>query len=467
MRWALAALAAVLWSPAASAHAFAERYDLPLPLWHYLTGAGAAVALSFVVAALFLRREPKSPMVLRIALPAMAVRLAGAALPTFGLFAFLALLLAGFFGEQGDWDSNPLPVTVWVLWWVGLAFVSAFLGNVWPQLDPWRTIGRRLPERPPFAWPARLGAWPAVALFFLFACLELAWTENAVPFKLATVILVYSLATLAGMGLFGVTAWRGNADPFARFFRLFACFAPLRIGNGSLILRPPGAGLAGQGLPDAAGCAFVVLMISTVFFDGLSETPLWESFMGAAGQLLYAAGLTQLVGYTAAHSLIKILGLLATPLVFAAIYLLVCAVMGRVSGDAPGIAARRYILTLVPIAIAYHLAHYLSYLLIQGQAIIPLLSDPFGRGWDLFGTRAREIDIGVVSMKFVWLFAVAAIVTGHVASIALAHIEGFRTDPPPHVCASRALIAQLPMVIFMVAFTMLSLWILSQPIVEI
>ena len=121
----------------------------------------------------------------------------------------------------------------------------------------------------------------------------------------------------------------------------------------------------------------------------------------------------------------------------------------------------------MPIAIGYHLAHYLSYLLLHGQMIWPLLSDPLNLGWNLFGGREHQIDIAAVGMGFVWLFAVAAIVIGHVAAVALAHGEALRAQAlkrgPPHI----AVMSQLPMLIFMVAYTMLSLWILSQPIVEV
>ena len=159
--------------------------------------------------------------------------------------------------------------------------------------------------------------------------------------------------------------------------------------------------------------------------------------------------------------MIKTLGLVATPLVFAAVYAGVCALVGRIAHEAPGLTIRRYVLFLVPIAIAYHLAHYLSYLLIQGQAIWPLLTDPLNLGWDLFGTRGYEIDIGVVDMRFVWIFAVIAIVVGHVAATALAHVEALRTTPGRRI----AVASQVPMLLLMVCYTMLSLWILSQPIV--
>jgi hypothetical protein len=123
--------------------------------------------------------------------------------------------------------------------------------------------------------------------------------------------------------------------------------------------------------------------------------------------------------------------------------------------------ARRFILTLVPIAIAYHLAHYLSYLLVAGQFIIPLASDPFGFGWDLLGTALYRIDIGIVDARFVWYTAVMAIVVGHIISVCLAHLMAHQLFKDARL-ATRS---QYPMLGLMVCYTMISLWILAQPIV--
>jgi hypothetical protein len=411
---------------------------------------------------LFLRARVALPQA-RLAFAPRFARAVAAALRAFGVASFALLLAAGFFGEQGDWDSNLLPVTVWVVWWVGLVFACAAVGDLWALLDPWRTLGKLFArDHGPCAWPAKLDAWPAVALFFAFAWCELAWTENAMPQKLATLILTYSALTWTGMALVGVETWRAKADPFARFFALFARFAPLVVEDGKLVLRPFGAGLAQNAPPSPAVCGFVILMLATVAFDGIGETPLWDSLVGEAMRILYAGGVIQLIGYTSAASLVKTLGLIATPLLFAAAYLAICLPVARLAGDGVGRTARRYILSLVPIAIGYHLAHYLSYLLIQGQMIWPLLSDPLNLGWNLFGGRGHQIDIAAVGMGFVWLFAVAAIVIGHVAAVALAHGEALRGSAP-HI----AVRSQVPMLIFMVAYTMLSLWILSQPIVEV
>jgi hypothetical protein len=124
--------------------------------------------------------------------------------------------------------------------------------------------------------------------------------------------------------------------------------------------------------------------------------------------------------------------------------------------------ARGMALTLVPIAIAYHLAHYLVYLLVQGQYIVPLLSDPFGYGWNLFGTAGYRVDIGIVGARFAWYAAVTAIVVGHIVAVYLAHTRSMR------MFATRraALRSQVPLTALMVAYTFISLSILAEPITE-
>jgi hypothetical protein len=127
-----------------------------------------------------------------------------------------------------------------------------------------------------------------------------------------------------------------------------------------------------------------------------------------------------------------------------------------------GEVARLFVLSLIPIALAYHLAHYLSFLLIVGQYMIPLSSDPFGFGWDLFGTKIYFPDIGIVNAKFVWITSVIAVVTGHIIAVWLAHVVALRRFGE----SGAALRSQIPMLFLMVGYTMLSLWILAQPVVE-
>src|SRR5713226_3395963 len=102
---------------------------------------------------------------------------------------------------------------------------------------------------------------------------------------------------------------------------------------------------------------------------------------------------------------------------------------GDAYGPLAGGACPQLRTELVPIAIGYHVAHYLVFLLIQGQYIVPLVSDPFGKGWNLFGTAGYRVDIAIIGARFAWYAAVAAIVTGHVTAVYLAHAKAMRIIP--------------------------------------
>lgn len=452
----------------AAAHAFGQRYDLPLPLDFYLAGGAAVVLLTFAVAAATLRPggDRRWQWVLP-RLPHALARLLARIAAALGVFVFLLVLAAGFFGPASP-TGNIAPVIVWVLWWVGLLLLSALVGNAWPRLDPWSTFWRLAVRRPEVvpAWPCG-GAWPATALLFLFAWLELVSEWSEAPRALALLVLAYSLAAWAAMAVAGETAWRASADPFRRIFGLFGRFAPLgRNETGELVLRPPGAGLLGRH-PQALGeVAFVILVLATVTFDGLSETPLWAAVLDWLAEdralrplLLWLSGAgVDLLGAA------KTAGLLATALLFFLLFAVVCRLSAWLGGGGAtgGQAMRVFALSFLPIAIAYHGAHYLSYLLLAGQLAIPLASDPLGLGWDLFGTRRHAMDIGVIGARTVWYVAVAAIVTGHAIAVTLAHVEALALFGRRRA----ALLSQIPMLLLMLAFTATSLWILAQPIVQ-
>jgi hypothetical protein len=162
--------------------------------------------------------------------------------------------------------------------------------------------------------------------------------------------------------------------------------------------------------------------------------------------------------------LIKSAALAAFWALFLSAYLAVCAAMSRLAAGrpAPLALARRFALTLVPIAVGYHVAHYLVYLLVQGQYVIPLLSDPFGYGWDLFGTAGYRVDIAIVGARFQWYMALTAIVAGHVAAVCLAHVRALGTFATTRI----ARVSQIPLTALMVAYTFIGLSIAAEPIVE-
>ena len=118
--------------------------------------------------------------------------------------------------------------------------------------------------------------------------------------------------------------------------------------------------------------------------------------------------------------------------------------------------------SLLPIAIVYNYAHFTSLLVVQGQQVIPLISDPFGIGWDLFGTATYQVNFGIISPLYLWLFVISVIVIGHIAAVYLAHLKALQLYRKSDI----ALKSQIPMLVLMVLYTMVSLWIVSRPIIE-
>jgi len=473
-----AAASAAGWAAPAAAHGFGGRYDLPVPLGLYLGGAAAAVALSFVMMALFYRQTPAAtrqrpePV---FAVPGILCGLLG----VFGVAVLVLVVIAGFFGNQSP-VKNIAPVTVWVLWWVGIAYVAAVIGNVWRCLNPWNAVARWIGNLstgglPPIRYPAGLGCWPAVVLFVAFAWMELAWPGSEAPLSIAGAVAAYSAVTWIGMTLFGRRTWLEAGEAFWVIFGIMSRFAPLQPADSyeasrpRLRLRGYGTALVAERPVSVSLTAMVLAMLATVTFDGFKETSLWlairDGILATEALRPVLLLLRDLTGDL--KMVIETIGLLAFPLLFTAVYLVFSALTRLAAGTGDrtpttGETARWFVLSLVPIAIGYHLAHYLSYLMIAGQMAIPLASDPLGQGWDLFGTARYRIDIGVINARTVWSVSVAAIVVGHIAAVAIAHRTAFLALGD----AKRAIRSQIPMLVLMVGYTTVSLWILAQPIVE-
>lgn len=421
----------------AEAHAFGVRYDLPVPLGLYLLAAGSAVAFSFVIIAVFVRAPTHAPaQPERRFLPFLPER--SRVGEVIAVFLFLLVIAAGWFGNQ-----NPLrnfaPAAVWIIWWVGFVYASALFGSVWAAVNPWaalfawaETIVRR-PLSLRLRYPDWLDCWPAIFFLIVFVWLELIFPYSASPFWIATLAALYSLVTWTGMVMFGRTVWLERGEAFAVYFGVY--------GRLSLFSRKPA--------PSRAAPPLVLFLLSSVMFDGFLDTPLWT----AIAKTLPGGSM---VGAT--------LGLIVMWLLFCASYYAISALMGVLAGNehSRNEVARAFAFTLVPIALAYQIAHYLTYILIQGQYIIPLASDPFGRGWDLLGTAGYRVNIAIVGPRFAWATAVTAIVLGHIDAIWLAHKRALTFFRAPR----RALRSQYAMTALMVGFTVFSLTIVAQPIVE-
>ena len=489
------AAAALAVSPV-HAHGFGERYDLPLPLNMFMIGAATTVAASFVVIGLFVNKRPgefRYPTYNLLTVPALGAvlrnRILTCAFKLLGVAVFLLLIATSLFGVNKPVE-NFSPTFVWIIWWVGMGYISALLGNLWILVNPWRTMFEWVEgflagdddDEGLMDYPESWGVWPAVILFFIFAWLENVYNGAQAPFKLGLFILVYSAITWAGMIVFGKHVWLRRGEAFTVLFSLFARFSPTEIatsGDGCsdetascvdclecfqqadpderrFNIRPYAVGLATRGVVSASMAVFVILTLATVTFDGISETSAWLNVQDALHPAISPLPVDT-------FGTIDTLGLLMIPVLFLTVYLAFSWILRQFEGTTGSPVfdvAKVFVLSLVPIALAYNMAHFISLLAIQGQGIIPLLSDPFGFDWDLFGTAGYLIDINVISPGFVWWVSIIAIVLGHILSVYIAHVISLRRMPT----SAQAVKSQYPMLALMIVYTATSLWIIAQPI---
>jgi hypothetical protein len=206
-----------------------------------------------------------------------------------------------------------------------------------------------------------------------------------------------------------------------------------------------------------ATAAFVVLALATVTFDGFQDTPTWINIQNSAIDLAESWGGNPL-------DTIGTIGLILVPLLFGVVYLGFSWAIRQLAGTNASVVdvARVFVFSLVPIALAYNLAHFISLLILQGQLIIPLISDPFGFDWNILGTADYRLNLNAINARVVWYISVSAIVVGHIVSVYVAHIISLR-EMPDHASALKS---QYPMLALMVSYTATSLWIIAQPIVN-
>lgn len=403
------------------AHGLGGRSDLPVPLWLALYGGAAAVVVSFVVLGAFWRRPKLTGSTRGRPLPGIAQRagnapVTGVVLRALGVVLFAITLLAAVLGPDSS-TSNPAPTWLYVWFWVGLVPASLLFGPVWHALNPLRALSSglaRLSGDPEQRFvqelPERVGYWPAAAGLFVFVWLELVYERSDDPLTVFVFLALYALVHIRAALRYG-NRWYARGDGFEVYSTLLSHLAPLgRDESGRLVLRNPFEGLAslksGPGL-----VAVVAVLLGSTAFDGLTRTEWWGEISARS------AGVTSMIVGTA--------GLLAAIGLVALTYLGATRVSAIVSRRTRERLLRglegRFVHSLVPIVVGYTIAHYFSLLVFQGQAGYILASDPFGLGWDLFGTAEWSIDYLAVSTQAIALIQVGAIVLGHIAGVVAAH----------------------------------------------
>ncbi|MCP3977431.1 MAG: hypothetical protein GY720_23320 [bacterium] len=422
------------------------RSDLPVPLGFFVVGAGVAVVIAFaMVSANWLEPRLQGSHATQRSglLPRWVPRL----LSLTGAGGLVLVVANGIFDGTGSTRSIGA-VIVWIVFWLALPFASVVIGGLWFWMSPYRRLvyrtSRRVAERVDLR--AGLGVWPATGAFVAFTWLELVYPDNTLPQTLATAAVVYGAYLVALSRWLGPQTALNSAEAFEVYTDTIAHIAPVRL------MRLPHMGrprlerrrwlVALPHLPIPSGMVtFIIAMIGTVTYDGMSGAGWWADLVGEARRDMW----------------FETVALLATCALIGGTYLAASHLAGSLAGDTrpAGAIARRFAHTLVPIAFAYAFAHYFTLIVFEGQQLLHAASDPFGRGWDLFGTADWRV-VFTPSQLWVWYVQVLVIVLGHVAGVVLAHDRALA-----EFGAEVAVRTQYAMLVLMVALTSLGLFILA------
>lgn len=435
----------------ASAHAFGQQFNLPLPVNFYVVGGICAFIASCVILLLFSEPLPRNsehsesprgipvPYWLRVVLRSV------------GIFFFVACILLAVIGTQ-DFLTNPLPNFFWIIFLLSFTYITGLLlGGQWRYIDPFFLIASVVADdtvkRPAPRW------LPYLPIVWLFALYWLELYSNALgayPIVIGTVIIFLAAADNIGSSLWGLKTWFGNANLFNTFFDLVSRVAPFQIHKDRIVFVFPGERLVREEAQHVSILLFTLLFLGSTVLDGLRETRAWSQFLQ-----LFPFGWDNYIG----------LALLAlVPLILFGLYSLVIYVMTRVTHSEFSFGELRltFAFSLVPIAVAYHFAHYFSLILSQGQLFFAQISDPLYKGWNIFGTANYQMNLGLVGADQVWYVQLSAIVLGHILGAIVAHFKAQRTFRSKR----DIIVSQLPILVLMIGLTALGLWTLSQPFVR-
>lgn len=435
---------------APQAHGIGGSADLPIPLELAVSGAVAALVVSFTVLVIAWRRprydagqHPGRPVPGWLDATVRSPYFTGA-LRAFGLVLTAFTAVCAILGENSL--TNPFFGIVYVWWWVALVFASALLGPVWRTISPVRTINAGIarlagsdPDEGLADYPAWLGHWPAALGLYAFVWFELVYEYPTELGSLRLWCALYLAVMLVGGAVFGNRFYE-QCDPFEVYSSLIAKLSPWAVDGERVVVRSPLANLATI-TPRPGLVAVVAVLFGSTAFDSFRESSFWvQTYQDAA------------IGKTVLDNVALLAFCVTAGLLFAAGSMLTPS-----RGDVPRRELpRRLAHAIVPIVLGYIVAHYLTLFVDVGTQTLARASDPLGRGWDILGTAAVEPSYWFSYHPSVLAtIKVIAVVVGHVLAAIAAHDRSVTLLPP-----REQVVGQLPLLFVMVGFTAGGLYLL-------
>lgn len=366
-------------------HGIINVGDLPIPFDMVLNAAVLVVVVTFV----FLKISWKeSILTSQETLFSTKQSLPG---KVFGFIILLLLTVPGLINNEPA-KTSITPLILWIFLWIAVPVLGLVFGDLYAKFNPLALIVNRegVSSNVYFA-------------SFLFLCLtwfELVWNKPGNPRHIGVVFLVLLVVVSAVQKFYNKTLI--EVDPLLLLHHLYS---KMRITNSKPVFRTLLNNISN--LAQLKGMEyFILLMIGTVTYDGLRETTFWFDLFGSQT-------------YQTSFSTVAFLLMNLLIIVF---YRFACYFAIRVSGEDLNLneISLKFGHTMLPIAFAYHVTHYLSLLLFEFQTVIYRLNDPFGFGWNLFNVQEPEVNYFLEPIAL-WTIMVIVTLAGHMLSVVLAH----------------------------------------------
>lgn len=380
---------------------------------------------------------------------------------TLASVVFLTLIYIGFHGPT-DPQNNLLPLTIWTVWWIGLFVVQGTVMDLWRWINPWAGLMNALDvgNAPILTLPKAWSAWPAVIVFTAFQIYLLADIAPNDPQRLATFALSYWIFTLIGLICFGQTAWLKQVECFTIVFTMIATLRPFQKGE-KMEVGFPGWGTLKLPASDSSHAVLCLVILATGSFDGLHETFWWLAKIGI--NPLAFPGRSAVIWTSSLGVCAAIVVLVFTYSIAIWIGVIAVQMCGRSKCPTFWQAFRAFSVTLLPIALGYHFAHYLVTFMVQIKYVLSTLSDPLAQGWNLFGLGSVKVTTGFLNVpetvKMIWLTQAFVVVFSHVLAVLMSHRIAM------DLCRDNKSVAlvQIGLTILMIAYTVFGLWLLASP----
>lgn len=347
--------------------------------------------------------RPVAPPIVRQVLAVVAAAV--------GIAVWALTLSAGLFAAD-EAPENLAPFVLNLQLVGGGLLLAAVVGDWWKAANPFALLARLLPDRKGRSAPT----WTAPVMFGSFLWLVACYDSGGEPRPGGIWLLLYTVATMAG-GLVWGRWWVSSGEGFAVLFGSIARLAPFARdeGSGRIVLRAPLSGLGRSDLPPGAAPT-LILLAGGATFGAIRRLAWWQlDVMGTR------------TGWD--RTLVDTIGLAFVVGVAAIAWL---AATRQRPSDKP----------LVPLALGIATAFLLTDFISRFIDVVALLSDPYGKDWNLFGTADWFPDIRwQLSTRLAWA-ELASLLIGAVLAVIVAHDSTLATEKG-RASAERALLPQL------------------------